>query len=129
MRGRDCTAFELSAPVLFIVRASGRDRLDEKQYSQRGACLEETIQELADLLSETQKAHHQAYFEADGFDPEWPIWYADYLMPRLRPLLGPDMSRSKLIYLLVHLSKIQPAEAPDTDWADYYARYVLQQDL
>jgi hypothetical protein len=84
------------------------------------------IQELADLLSETQKAHHRAYFEADGYDPEWPIWYADYLMPRIPPLLGTELTKSELIYLLVHLSKIQPAEAPDADWPQFYAHYLLE---
>lgn len=129
MRRRDGATFELSAAVLFAVRASGQDRLDEIQHSQRGACLEETIQELADLLCETQRAHHQAYIDTDGFDPEWPIWYADYLMPRLRPRLGPDKSKSELIYLLVHLSRIQPAEAPDASWSHYYARYLVGQYL
>jgi len=89
--------------------------------------MEDKIQELANLLSETQKAHHRAYFDTDGFDPDWPIWYADYLLPKLPPLLGTDMSRSELIYLMVHLSKVQPVEAPDANWSRYYARYLVEQ--
>jgi hypothetical protein len=31
-------------------------------------------------LREVGEAHHQAYyFEADGNDPGWPLWYANYL--------------------------------------------------
>lgn len=88
--------------------------------------MEGKIQAIADLLSETQRAHHQAYIDTDGFDPEWPIWYADYLSHRLPPLLGTNMPKSELIYLLVHLSKIQPAEAPDASWSHYYARYLVE---
>jgi hypothetical protein len=48
-------------------------------------------------------------------------------LPRLPPLLGSEMSKSELIYLMVHLSKVQPVEAPDADWTVYYARYMLEQ--
>ncbi len=91
--------------------------------------MEETIQELADLFDETQRAHHQAYFETDGHDPEWPIWYADYLKGKLPPELEEGITKSELIYLLVHLSKIQPAEAADESWAHFYARYLVGQYL
>ena len=35
--------------------------------------------QLKGLLREVGEAHHQAYIETDGADPEWPLWYADYL--------------------------------------------------
>ncbi|MGD2079309.1 MAG: hypothetical protein PVH18_13055 [Chloroflexota bacterium] len=88
--------------------------------------MENKIEELAELLSMSEQAHHQAYIDTDGFDPEWPIWYADYLMPRLLPLLGITISKSELIYLLVHLSKIQPVDAPDASWPRYYAQYLVE---
>lgn len=91
--------------------------------------MEDKIQEIADLLRETQRAHHQAYIETNGYDLEWPIWYADYLFDRLLPLLETTMPKSELIYLLVHLSKIQPADAPDAEWSRYYARYLVEQYL
>jgi hypothetical protein len=43
--------------------------------------------QLEELFREVGKAHHQAYIEWDGADPEWPVWYADYLRDRLAPLL------------------------------------------
>ena len=88
--------------------------------------MEDMIQEIADLLSETKKAHHHAYIDVDGSDPEWPIWYADYLEDRLLPLLEASMTKSELIYALVHLSKVQPAEAPNADWTQYYAQYLVE---
>ena len=34
--------------------------------------------QLENLFHEVGEAHHQAYIETDGADPEWPLWYADY---------------------------------------------------
>ncbi len=42
--------------------------------------------QLEGLFHEVGEAHHQAYIETDGADPEWPLWYADYLRERLVPL-------------------------------------------
>ena len=35
-------------------------------------------------LKEVAKAHHQAFVETDGEDPDWPIWYAGELLEDLR---------------------------------------------
>jgi hypothetical protein len=91
--------------------------------------MKEKIQELADLFSEVGRAHHQAYIETDGFDLEWPIWYADYLLDKLPPLLEAKLSKSELVYLIVHLSKIQPLDAPGAKWPRYYARYLVERYL
>lgn len=42
---------------------------------------------LAKLFQEAGKAHHEAFATTDGVDPEWPIWYADYLVEPLRSRL------------------------------------------
>jgi hypothetical protein len=91
--------------------------------------MEQRIQQLTDLLSEVGEAHHQAYIETDGYDLDWPIWYADYLLDRLLPLLEATMSKSELVYLLVHLSRLQPADAPGASWPRYYARYLAKRYL
>jgi hypothetical protein len=91
--------------------------------------MKEKIQELTDLFTQTEHAHRRAFSETDGFDIEWPIWYADYLIDRLPPLLEASMSRSDVVYLLVHLSRIQPAEAPGANWSRYYARYLVERYL
>jgi hypothetical protein len=91
--------------------------------------MQDKIQELTDLFNEAKEEHVKAYSDTNGSDPEWPIWYADYLLDRLPPLLEASMTRSELIYLLVHLSKIQPADAPGADWARYYARYLAERYL
>jgi hypothetical protein len=53
------------------------------------------------LFHEVGEAHHQAYIETDGADPEWPLWYADYLQERLGGLLEASFTKSELVYMLV----------------------------
>ena len=79
------------------------------------------VPQLRDLLVETGGAHHQAFIDTDGADPDWPIWYADYLVDRLPPLLGSTTTKSKIIHLLMQMEEIRLAESPDADWAQFYA--------
>jgi hypothetical protein len=83
--------------------------------------------QLEALFREAGHQHHEAFFGIDGADPEWPQWYADWLMDRLPALLGTDLTKSKLVYLLVHLGKEQPHQAPDMPWSRFYAEYFARQ--
>ncbi len=38
----------------------------------------------------------QDYIDTDGFDPEWPLYYADHLLGRLNELLGAKLTKSEL---------------------------------
>jgi hypothetical protein len=82
-------------------------------------------QQLEKLFRETGEAHHQAYIETDGADPEWPLWYADHLRERLGALLDANFTRSELVYLLIWLANEQPLNAPGANWARYYARFFI----
>ena len=44
---------------------------------------DETQNNLADLLLEAGRAHHTAFAATNGTDPDWAIWYADYLQEPL----------------------------------------------
>lgn len=79
-----------------------------------------TVEALAALLVETGHAHHQAFIETDGADPEWPIWYADHLHPKLVGDLG--LTRSEIVYLLIGASR---AADPDEPWPQSYAAFIL----
>ena len=83
-------------------------------------------QQLEGLFREVGEAHHQAYIETDGADPEWPLWYADYLRDRLAPLLDASFTRSELVYLLVMVANEQPLTAPGANWARYYAKFFIR---
>ena len=83
------------------------------------------IDQLTDLFEEAGKAHHVAFAAVDGADAEWPIWYADYLMDKLPPLLGKSFSLSELAELLTQLSKEHTLNAPSTPWPSYYAKFFV----
>jgi len=80
---------------------------------------------IAVLFRQAHKAHHDAYLATDGADPDWPLWYADYLHQPLAALLGASFTRSELVYLLVTLDGDIKRNAPGADWAVYYARWLL----
>ena len=82
--------------------------------------------ELSEFFMETQRAHHRAYFDVDGFDLEWPIWYAEYMQARLNGLIHTICTRSELVYLLVMVEKERLGQPPDTPWADYYADFFVE---
>lgn len=82
--------------------------------------------ELENILKEAGQAHHEAYLDTDGADPDWPIWYAGYLRDRLAGLLNAQFTKSELVYLLVTLDREMQRNAPGTDWQAYYARALLK---
>lgn len=87
---------------------------------------EDIRQELANLFREAGEAHHQANIATDGADPDWPIWYAEYLHSRVTSLLRAKFTKSELVYLLITLDRELQREAPGADWADFYARRLLK---
>lgn len=80
-------------------------------------------EKLIDLFRKTGEAHHQAFVETDGDDPEWPTWYAEYLHEALSSLLNASFTKSQLIYLIVKADREQAQEAPGSDWATFYASF------
>ncbi len=84
-----------------------------------------TADQLADLLKQTGKAHHAAYIETDGTDPEWASWYSGHLQTLLADGLGRPITRSEIVYLLVKAQKDHDASGSQDAWADYYATLIL----
>ena len=89
----------------------------------------ESIDQIAALLKEAGDAHHQAYLATDGFDPEWPLWYAGYLLDKLPSLLQAELTKSELTYLMVYLSNSHPLHAPGSRWDHYYAKVLVNKYL
>lgn len=84
------------------------------------------VQELAELFRETGKAHHQAFIKTDGADPEWALWYAEYLQDRLTRFLAAPITRSRLVFCIVATDDEHSATDPDAPWPEYYARRILE---
>jgi len=87
---------------------------------------EVTVERLATLFKQTGEAHHEAFLDTDGEDPEWPIWYAEYLEDRLAPFLAAPLTRSRLVFCLIGADDEHRAAEPDAPWAEYYARRFLE---
>jgi hypothetical protein len=68
--------------------------------------------------------------ETNGADPDWSIWYAEYLLENgFEALLDAKLLKSDLIYLLVLVDKQQMSEAPGSQWEKYYADFFIKRYL
>ncbi len=82
--------------------------------------------QISELFQDTGKAHHEAFAATDGTDPEWPIWYADYLVEPLRSRLTPQLTRSRIVYCLIAAEEERQSREPDSPWAESYARHFVE---
>lgn len=87
------------------------------------------IERLSDLFMETGHAHHKAFIETDGNDPDWPLWYAEHLREPLGEHLGANFTKTQLVYLLVLADNQQNHEAPGAKWPRYFARFFIERYL
>jgi hypothetical protein len=84
-------------------------------------------QELADLFDKTGRLHHKAFIQTDGFDPDWPRWYASHLVDKLTALLNAGLTQDMIANLLVQAAEEMKMRAPEVDWTTYYARFFMEQ--
>ena len=85
--------------------------------------------ELANLLNETAEAHHEAFAATEGEDADWPIWYADYLLDKMRQMLKAKFTKSEFIYLLVSAEKKNGVVTPGAYWPRFYANFIISRYL
>jgi hypothetical protein len=81
--------------------------------------------QLPQLFREAGSSHHQAFLATNGDDPEWPLWYAEFLLKSLNSFLGTHLTKSELVYHLVKVEKDRSKDRAATDWPTYYARYFI----
>ena len=82
--------------------------------------------QLTALFKESGPAHHRAYIETDGDDPEWPIWYADYLQPELNTYLGVELTKSMTVYWLIKLDQDYRAASTKLSWPEWYSNILIE---
>ena len=87
---------------------------------------EAQVTQLAELFKQTGEAHHQVFLETDGEDPEWALWYAEYLHERLAPFLAAPLTRSRLVFCLIGADEEHRATESDVPWPEYYAHRFLE---
>ncbi len=81
---------------------------------------------LAELLQEAGHAHHAAFLATDGADPDWPIWYADYLKEPFAQLFDMNFHRSQLVYCLMNANFEHEARSMDSEWPVFYADELIE---
>jgi hypothetical protein len=88
----------------------------------------EKIQKIADILHLCGETHHTVYKKVEGNDPEWALWYAEWLMTLSDlPELIPNMkTESELAYMLVKLDKEYTENKPEEKWPMYYAKVLSE---
>jgi hypothetical protein len=89
--------------------------------------MDERVAKVRELLAEAKAAHGVVYRHRGGDDPDWALWYADWLvgLSPLEDVLGAELTRADLTFLLVGLARDHAAEAPDEPWETYYARGIV----
>ncbi len=91
--------------------------------------MDNRLQQLEELFQLAGETHHQVFKKEDGDDPDWPTWYADWLMSHTDlPALAPKaQTRSELTCFLVAADREFSAAHPDrSDWAGHYAKKALE---
>ena len=83
---------------------------------------------ITSTLIEAEHAHAAAFASANGVDPEWAVFYADWLVDSssLPTLVEQPLGRGALKDALVEIDRRHTAEGPDEDWARYYARGLIE---
>ena len=81
---------------------------------------------LVELLQETGRAHHAAFSATDGADPDWSIWYADYLKEPFAKQFDMNFHRSQLVYCLMNADFEHGARSPASNWPEFYADELIE---
>ena len=87
--------------------------------------MDSKLERLAGLIIHTAKAHHQAFEDVNGEDPEWPQWYAASMHADFERLIGRSVGVDGLADLLERFDELHAEEAPDEKWPHFYARKLV----
>jgi hypothetical protein len=84
------------------------------------------VQRIENLLRETAESHHQAFIATQGEGPEWPLWYGENSLQKMRTLLNANFTKSELVYMLVSAEKENGYEAPGAEWIKFYSKFFIE---
>lgn len=84
---------------------------------------------IATVLEAAGTAHHEAFIDTNGDDPEWPLWYARHLQEPLGELLGASFTVSSLTRIVQQLAEEHTAQDPDGPWPEHYAGQLVERFL
>lgn len=85
----------------------------------------ERIEKLTDLLQRASDAHHEAFADTDGTDPDWAAWFAGQIAEGFNGLLGSELSEGQIAALLGEAEQEHLMTAPGREWPGYYAEFFI----
>lgn len=87
-----------------------------------------TIERLEEVLEAARPAHHAAFIDVNGDDPEWPIWYAGHVLEAVREILGaPTLTQNRLVAAFVAADQAYTAARPGIPWHRFYAERFAEE--
>ena len=79
--------------------------------------------EVGVVLREVGSAHHAAFADTGGDDPQWSEWYAHKLAGPLSRIIGIDLTAPVVAHHLEAVEREQARSAFDSLWPEYYAMW------
>jgi hypothetical protein len=80
------------------------------------------------VLRAAGEAHHAAFADTDGDDPEWALWYARHVIDEVREALHrPDLPVSRLVWAFVSCDETYSAGQPGLPWYRFYADCFIRE--
>jgi hypothetical protein len=87
----------------------------------------EQVDRLEEVMAAVGPAHHAAFIETDGDDPEWALWYARHTLSDVREILGlPDLTESRLIWAFVSADDASAGAELEVPWPRFYAERFVE---
>ena len=85
-----------------------------------------TLETWTELLSQVGPAHHRAFaWPPMARIPDWPTWYAAWLLERL-PEPAPEVDEGRLAGFLAEAAETHKASGSAEDWPGFYARFLTE---
>ena len=85
---------------------------------------ENLIDRLDQVLAAAGPAHHAAFAETNGSDPEWALWYAHYTAAEVRSILDRlDLTESRLVWAFVSADDAHTRSGSDVSWHRFSAEW------
>lgn len=85
------------------------------------------MKNLEELLSKTAEVHHTVWEYQEGNDPDWALWYAQWLIEHSNfvEIIKKDTTISELTYILFLCDKeFTENNAPNTSWQEFYSEQI-----
>lgn len=86
----------------------------------------EKQQQIAELFRQTAIDFEKGIIDTDDSEPDWPLGYAEVLKGPFAERFGLDFNTSRLVHCLLNADSEYEARSPDSDWADFYADYIIE---